>query len=94
MSFKNYDTDQDITTISEGQKMKLKMIETLLGEPTVLLIDEPTNHLDIEGIQWFERYIKNVEQSVALISHDRQFLNNVVDEIWEIEKEHILRFVG
>jgi len=94
LRFSNYNSDQQVSTLSEGQKMKLKMISTLLGEPTVLLIDEPTNHLDIEGIQWFENYIKNVKESVALISHDRQFLNNVVDEIWEIEKEHMLRFVG
>ena len=69
-------------------------MKCLLAEPTVLLIDEPTNHLDIEGIQWFENYIKNVDVAVALISHDRQFLNNVVDEIWEIEKKQVLRFVG
>ncbi len=94
LSFKNYDSRQKIDTLSEGQKMKLKMIEILLGEPDILLIDEPTNHLDIEGIQWFENYIKNAKETVALISHDRQFLNNVVDEIWEIEKEHLLRFVG
>ena len=94
LNYHNYDPDQNLSTLSDGQKMKLKMIEVLLPEPTTLLIDEPTNHLDIEGIQWFENYIKNINESVALISHDRQFLNNVVDEIWEIEKKHILRFVG
>ena len=94
LSFKNYDANQKIDSLSEGQKMKLKMMEILLGEPDTLLIDEPTNHLDIEGIDWFENYIKNAKKTVVLISHDRQFLNNVVDEIWEIEKENLLRFVG
>jgi len=94
LSFNNYDPEQKISTMSEGQKMKLKLIEVLLDEPDILLVDEPTNHLDIEGIQWFENYIKNIDETVALISHDRQFLNNVVDEIWEIEKKHLLRFVG
>ena len=69
--------------------MKIKLIETLLSEPTVLLIDEPTNHLDIEGILWFEQYIKYLPLTVMMISHDRSFLNNVVDEIWEIEDEKI-----
>jgi|APSaa5957512622_1039677.scaffolds.fasta_scaffold14335_2 ATP-binding cassette, subfamily F, member 3 len=94
LGFNNYNPNQKISTLSEGQQMKLKMIEILLGEPTTLLIDEPTNHLDIEGIQWFENYIKKLDITVALISHDRQFLNNVVDEIWEIEKQQMLRFVG
>ncbi|MBU1085412.1 MAG: ribosomal protection-like ABC-F family protein [Candidatus Beckwithbacteria bacterium] len=94
LSFNNYNPRQKISSLSEGQQMKIKMIEVLLTEPTTLLIDEPTNHLDIEGIQWFENYIKKLNITVALISHDRQFLNNVVDEIWEIEKQGMLKFVG
>lgn len=94
MKFANYDPEQRIHTLSEGQKMKLKMIETMLLDPTTLFIDEPTNHLDIEGIMWFENYIKNLDVTVVMISHDREFLNNTVDEIWEIENKKILRFVG
>ena len=94
IEFKNYDPYQKIQTLSEGQKMKLKVIETMLDEPTILFIDEPTNHLDIEGIMWFEHYIKHLNTTVVMISHDRQFLNNTVDEIWEIENKKILRFVG
>jgi len=94
MDFHKYDPYQEIKTLSEGQKMKLKLIETMLLEPTTLFIDEPTNHLDIEGIMWFENYIKNLNKTVVMISHDRSFLNNTVDEIWEIENKKILRFVG
>jgi len=94
LSFNNYNPRQLLSSLSDGQQMKVKLIEVLLTEPTTLLIDEPTNHLDIEGIQWFENYIKKLDITVALISHDRQFLNNVVDEIWEIEKQHLLVFVG
>ncbi len=94
LSFHNYNPDQKISTLSDGQKMKVKMASIFLGYPTILLIDEPTNHLDIEGIKWFENYIKNIDITVAFISHDRQFLNNVVNEIWEIEKQQMLRFVG
>ena len=94
IEFKNFDVYQETKTLSEGQKMKLKMMEVLLSDPTTLFIDEPTNHLDIEGILWFENYIKNLDRSVVMISHDRSFLNNVVDEIWEIENKKIYRFVG
>ncbi len=94
LEFTNYDPYQLIETLSEGQKMKLKLLSLLLSDPTTLLIDEPTNHLDIEGILWFEKYIKHLNKSVVMISHDRQFLNNTVDEIWEIEEASITRFVG
>lgn len=94
LNFHNFDPYQNLHTLSEGQKMKVKLIEALLTEPTTLFIDEPTNHLDIEGILWFEDYIRRLPASVVMISHDRQFLNNTVDEIWEIENGKILRFVG
>lgn len=94
LEFKNFDIYQNISTLSEGQKMKLKILELMLGEPTTILIDEPTNHLDIEGIFWFENYIKNLDKTVLLISHDRQFLNNTVDQIWEIDNKKLYTFVG
>jgi ATP-binding cassette subfamily F protein 3 len=94
LAFTNFDPYQELNTLSEGQKMKVKLIETLLTQPTTLFIDEPTNHLDIEGIMWFEEYVKALRISVVMISHDRSFLNHVVDEIWEIEKGKIFRFVG
>jgi len=94
LDFKNYDPYQEIKTLSEGQKMKIKIIEMMLSDPTVLFIDEPTNHLDIEGIEWFEDYINSLDLSVIMISHDRTFLNNVVDEIWEIERKGIIKYSG
>ena len=94
LELNNYDPYQEISTLSEGQKMKLKIIELMLEDPTTLLIDEPTNHLDIEGILWFEKYIKGLQITVIMISHDREFLNKTVDEIWEIDNHQILRFVG
>lgn len=94
LEFTNFDPYQNLNTLSEGQKMKVKLIELLLHDPTTLLIDEPTNHLDIEGIEWFEKYIKRVQIPVLMISHDRQFLNNVVDEIWEIERHGLIKYVG
>lgn len=94
LNFVNFDPYQSLSTLSEGQKMKVKLIEMMLHEPTTLFIDEPTNHLDMEGIEWFEKYIKSLNISVIMISHDRTFLNNVVDEIWEIERKGIIRYVG
>lgn len=94
VKFNNFDVEQQINTMSEGQKMKVKLIEVLLKDPTTLFIDEPTNHLDIEGIMWFEEYIKHIKTTVVMISHDRSFLNHVVDEIWEIDKQTIFRFIG
>jgi ATP-binding cassette, subfamily F, member 3 len=94
LKYKNYDAYQEIKTLSEGQKMKLKMIEVLLNDPTILLVDEPTNHLDIDAIIWFEQYIRRLDKTVLMISHDREFLNNIVDEIWEIDKNKVLTFVG
>lgn len=94
LEFKNFDIYQNISTLSEGQKMKLKILELMLGDPTILLIDEPTNHLDIQGIFWFEKYIKNLDKTVLLISHDREFLNNTVDQIWEIDNKKLYTFAG
>ncbi len=94
LQFHNYDPYQNLNTLSEGQKMKVKLIEVLLNDPTTLLIDEPTNHLDIEGIMWFEEYLSHLNKSVLMISHDRSFLNHSVDEIWEIDKKQVFLFVG
>lgn len=94
LEFANFDPYQEISTLSEGQKMKLKVLETLLENPTTLLIDEPTNHLDIDGILWFENYINRLDKTVLMISHDREFLNNTVDEIWELENKKLIKFVG
>lgn len=94
LHFRNYDPYQKISTLSEGQKMKVKLIEIMLSDPTTLFIDEPTNHLDIEGIEWFEKYVKALPITVVMISHDRSFLNNTVDEILEIDQCKVYRFVG
>lgn len=94
LKFANYDPYQFLNTLSEGQKMKVKLIEIMLTDPTILFIDEPTNHLDIEGIRWLEKYLKTLNQTIVMISHDRYFLNSLVDEIWEIENHKVLKFVG
>lgn len=94
LSFPDVDHYQYIETLSEGQKMKLKLTELLINEPTILLIDEPTNHLDIQGILWFEDFIHKFDGVCIIISHDRMFLNNTVDIILEIDEQKILTFEG
>ena len=70
------------------------LVKLLLTKPDILLLDEPTNHLDIDSIEWLEGYIKHYPSAVILVSHDRMFLDHVVDEIVEIEFGKTMRFVG
>lgn len=88
------DIFQDINTLSEGQKMKLYLTKLLINNPTVLLLDEPTNHLDIEGITWFESFINSFQGICVIISHDREFLNNTVNKIFEIDERQLYVFEG
>ena len=89
-----FDPQQKISTLSEGQQMKLKLAQALYQNPTVLLLDEPTNHLDIAGIQWFEDFIKRFNGAIVVISHDREFLNNTVNKIFEIDEQKLNIFEG
>lgn len=85
---------QYINDLSEGQKMKIKLTELLIEEPTILLLDEPTNHLDIDGIIWFEEFISDFDGVCMIISHDREFLNNTVNKIFEIDEKKLNIFEG
>ena len=71
---------------SGGWKMRVEIAKLLIQKPDVLLLDEPTNHLDIESIQWLERYLKNYSGIILLISHDRQFLDNITNRTVEDRK--------
>src|SRR5260221_700723 len=82
----NPDIFQEIKTLSEGQKMKLYLTKLLSEEPTVLLLDEPTNHLDITGIEWLEKFINKFDGIAIIISHDREFLNNTINKVFEIDE--------
>ena len=77
LKFHNYDPYQDINTLSEGQKMKLKLAEALLNEPTALFIDEPTNHLDIQSREVIEDALIDYKGAILVISHDRYFLDKI-----------------
>lgn len=85
---------QEISTLSGGEKMRLKLASILYQNPTTLLLDEPTNHLDILGIQWLKGFIKSFKGTVILISHDRDLLNTVSKDIFELDQTMLLRFHG
>ncbi|MBU1110753.1 ATP-binding cassette domain-containing protein [Patescibacteria group bacterium] len=90
----DFDPSQQIASLSEGQKMKFKLVEILVNEPTFLLLDEPTNHLDIEGILWFEKFVQNFPGPILMIAHDRSFLDNTVSQIFEIDEQTLHVFHG
>ena len=91
-------TDSDkaklLSEFSGGQRTKLAFIKLLLSKPDILLLDEPTNHLDITTIQWLEGYIRDYKKAVVVVSHDRMFLDNIVDTVYEIERGRIKRYPG
>ncbi len=83
-----------LSEFSGGQRTKIAFLKLLLSKPDLLLLDEPTNHLDIEAVSWLEDYIKNYKKAVLIVSHDRMFLDNTVNEIYEIEHGKTTRYVG
>ena len=83
-----------LSEFSGGQRTKIAFLKLLLSKPDLLLLDEPTNHLDIEAVAWLEEYIKNYKKAVLIVSHDRMFLDNTVNEIYEIEHGKTTRYIG
>ncbi len=92
--FSQEDLDRPLRTFSGGQKTRLAFVKLLLSKPDILLLDEPTNHLDLETIRWLEGYIKRYSQAVVLVSHDRTFLDNTAEVVYEIEYGQCTRYVG
>lgn len=88
------DLKAPIGTLSGGQQTKVAFIKLLLSKPDILLLDEPTNHLDIQTIEWLEDYLKNYNKAVVIVSHDRVFLDKVVNITYEIEYHRMKRYVG
>lgn len=92
--FSKEDKFKKISEFSGGQRTKIAFIKLLLSKPDILLLDEPTNHLDITTIEWLEGYLKNYPKAVVIVSHDRMFLNKIVDKIYEIEYGSITEYSG
>ena len=92
--FSKEDEDKKIYEFSGGQKTRIAFIKLLISKPDILLLDEPTNHLDIETIEWLESYLKNYNRAVVIVSHDRMFINKIVNKIYEIEYGAINEYKG
>ena len=86
--------DGDVGALSGGWKMRVAMARILLGKPDVLLMDEPTNHLDIESILWLERFLHDYPGALLMTSHDRDFMNRIVDRIVEVDGGEIFTWTG
>ena len=85
---------QQFEELSGGEKTKVMLGKILLQSSSILLLDEPTNHLDLQAIEWLEEYIKNFPGTVIVVSHDRQFMNNVVQKVIELEDGEAFLFHG
>ena len=88
------DLKKPLNEFSGGQRTKIALIKLLLSKPDVLLLDEPTNHLDLEAIEWLENYLCAYKKSCVIVSHDRMFLDKIVNVVYEIEYGTATRYVG
>lgn len=92
--FSDDERKKPIRDFSGGQQTKIAFIKLLLSKPDILLLDEPTNHFDVTTIEWLEGYLKSYPKAVVVVSHDRMFLDNVVDVVYEIEYGTARRYPG
>lgn len=83
-----------ISALSGGQQTRIAFVKLLLSKPDIMLLDEPTNHLDMPTIEWLEGYLKNYNKAVVIVSHDRMFLDHIIDVTYEIEYGKIKRYPG
>jgi len=88
------DFQQDIKSLSGGQRKRLALAKLLIDEPDVYILDEPTNHLDIETIEWLEKLLTTGSKTVLLVTHDRYFLDNICTEIRELDRGNLYIYKG
>ena len=94
LGFSDEDMDKPINILSGGEKTRVLLGKLLLKKPTLLLLDEPTNHLDSEAIEWLEVFLKQYRGTVILISHDRYFLDQTVNRVFEIHNKKLKTYKG
>ena len=92
--FTDSDKLKKLSEFSGGQRTKISFLKLLLSKPDILLLDEPTNHLDIVTVEWLESYLKNYPKALVVVSHDRMFLDNVVNIVYEIEYSSLTKYKG
>ncbi len=94
LSFREKDFDRPAREMSGGWVMRAHLARLLTQEPDLLMLDEPTNHLDLEALLWFQNYLKSYPGAILVISHDREFLNQLVGSIVEIRQSKLIRYRG
>ncbi len=94
MGFGEFSPDTPISSLSGGQKTRLALAKLLLQAPDLLMLDEPTNHLDIDTLTWLEGYLRNYSGAIVIVSHDRYFLDALVNTIIEVERHTAKRYTG
>jgi ATP-binding cassette subfamily F protein 3 len=94
LHFHSFDYSTKISTLSGGQKTRLALGKLLLTKPDILILDEPTNHLDIETLTWLEQYLQSYEGAILIVSHDRYFLDKVVNQVYELSRHQITKYKG
>ncbi len=94
MQFYEDDYDKQVSTLSGGQKTRLSLAKLLLTHPDLLILDEPTNHLDIETLEWLESYLHSYRGSILIVSHDRFFLDRLVNVVYEVSRRHVTKYNG
>lgn len=94
LGFSEEDFTKSVNTLSGGQKTRLALAKLLIDQPDLLLLDEPTNHLDIKATEWLETYLSNYKGTLLIISHDRYFLDKIIDKVIEVENKHAKVYTG
>lgn len=94
LNFHSFDYSTKISTLSGGQKTRLALAKLLLTRPDILILDEPTNHLDIDTLSWLEQYLQSYDGAILIVSHDRYFLDKVVNQVYEISRHQLTKFPG
>ncbi|PSL46933.1 ATP-binding cassette subfamily F protein 3 [Salsuginibacillus halophilus] len=94
LNFANFSEDTLVSTLSGGQKTRLALAKLLLARPDLLILDEPTNHLDIETLTWLEQYLSGYDGALLIVSHDRYFLDKIVNKTYEVTRSQIHEYKG
>lgn len=94
LGFSDEEMNKAVNVLSGGEKTRVLLAKLLLSKPSLLLLDEPTNHLDADAIEWLEAFLRSYEETIMIISHDRYFLDQSVNRIFEMENKRLTSYNG